>query len=88
MDTLQSIHERKTGALIQFSLFAGGTIAGQKQEVLDYLNQIAKLIGLAFQIRDDILDVVGDAESLGKNVGQDEKLDKLLNEWSENKQIR
>ncbi|MDO5456945.1 MAG: polyprenyl synthetase family protein [Atopococcus tabaci] len=76
MDTLQSIHERKTGALIQFSLFAGGTIAGQKQEVLDYLNQIAKLIGLAFQIRDDILDVVGDAESLGKNVGQDEKLDK------------
>lgn len=76
LELLQSIHERKTGALIQFALFAGGLIADQKQEVLDHLNEIAQSIGLAFQIRDDILDVVGDVESLGKNVGQDEKLEK------------
>lgn len=76
LDVLQSIHERKTGALIQFSLFAGGLIANQRQDILEHLNQIAEPIGLAFQIRDDILDVVGDVESLGKNIGQDEKLEK------------
>lgn len=76
LDVLQSIHERKTGALIQFALFAGGLIADQRQDILEYLNQIAEPIGLAFQIRDDILDVVSDVESLGKNVGQDEKLEK------------
>lgn len=76
LDVLQSIHERKTGALIQFSLFAGGLIADQRQDILEHLNQIAEPIGLAFQIRDDILDVVGDVESLGKNIGQDEKLEK------------
>lgn len=76
LPVLESIHERKTGALIRFSFYAGAICAKKNQKVIDILDQVAQHVGLAFQIRDDILDVVGDVESLGKNPGQDEKLDK------------
>lgn len=76
LEELQSVHVRKTGALLEFAMFAGGFLADVDTHTLNLLNQIAKRIGIAYQIRDDLLDVVGDAEELGKNVGMDEKQNK------------
>lgn len=76
LDLLETIHRGKTGALIRYCFLAGAVCAHLDQERISYLDAIAQHLGLAFQIRDDILDVVGDVESLGKQPGQDEKLDK------------
>lgn len=62
---LKYIHLHKTGDLIIFSLLAGGRIAGQ-QKRLEALRDFGTSIGLAFQIQDDILDLVGDEGKLGK----------------------
>ncbi|PRZ13038.1 MULTISPECIES: polyprenyl synthetase family protein [Laceyella] len=69
---LESIHHRKTGDLIAFSVRAGAMVAGADEEALTALTRYAYRLGLAFQIQDDILDVIGDAVLIGKPVGSDE----------------
>jgi geranylgeranyl diphosphate synthase, type II len=69
---LEEVHRRKTGDLITYSIKAGAIIAGAKQETLSALMTFSYQLGLAFQIQDDILDVVGDQTVIGKPVGSDE----------------
>lgn len=71
LESLQQIHAMKTGALIQGALRSGAFLGGASAEQLSALTEYGKYIGLAFQIADDILNVVGDAEALGKPVGSD-----------------
>ncbi|OJF94311.1 polyprenyl synthetase family protein [Alkalibacterium sp. 20] len=70
---LESIHSRKTGMLIRFAFKAAGLLAKVDAETLNDLNTISMKIGIAYQIRDDILDVSGSEEELGKRVGADAK---------------
>ncbi|UQZ37350.1 polyprenyl synthetase [Paenibacillus sp. PK3_47] len=74
---LQYIHLHKTGDLIVFSLLAGGRIAGADTEQLAALREFGTHIGLAFQVQDDILDLVGDEGKLGKKTGSDIKQQKV-----------
>lgn len=76
-EMLLYIHEHKTAALIQAAMTIGAALAGASQEEIDALERCACNIGLAFQIQDDILDVTGSLEVLGKQVGSDEKNHKL-----------
>ncbi len=74
---LEDLHIHKTGALIRASVRLGALCRPDVDEpTLQRLDHFAKCIGLAFQIRDDILDVEGDAESLGKQPGVDQALGK------------
>ena len=73
IDTINYIHNLKTAALIEGSMMAGAILAGAKAEEIDIVEKIAKSIGVAFQIQDDILDVTGDTNQLGKAVLSDEK---------------
>lgn len=73
---LNYIHNHKTGALIVASVRMGAILGGANAEQLAALTQYAHQLGLAFQITDDILDVVGDASKIGKPVGSDEKNEK------------
>ena len=69
---LETIHHLKTGALIQASIQLGAISAGcEDKTTLSQLKKFAEYIGLAFQIHDDILDVEGDAETIGKMPGAD-----------------
>lgn len=72
-DQLDYIFSLKTGALIEASFMMGGYLAGAGEEVIESLQQAGHLIGVAFQIKDDILDVTGSQEVLGKPVFSDEK---------------
>ena len=74
---LESIHRRKTGALLANSLKLGGIVARASTEQLDSLTIYGNCVGLAFQIADDVLDVVGSAQELGKSVRKDADLGKL-----------
>lgn len=69
--TLQYIHTHKTGALITVSIRAGVKLGGGSNEMLKALSRYGERIGLAFQIVDDILNVEGNPELLGKNTGSD-----------------
>jgi len=71
LDELRRIHACKTGALIRVSARSGALLAGADAPTLDALTAYAGYIGLAFQITDDILNVVGDAQAMGKSVGSD-----------------
>lgn len=62
---------KKTGALIAAATKCGAIMGGADDEVIDVMGEYGKLIGLAFQIQDDYLDVISDEESLGKPVGSD-----------------
>lgn len=74
---LENMHIHKTGALIRASVLLGALSQPTADPaVLERLDHYAKCIGLAFQIRDDILDVVGDAAMLGKTTGADRALNK------------
>lgn len=74
---LENMHRRKTGALIRASVKMGGlSCAGIDEQTLGHLDTYARCIGLAFQIRDDILDIEGDTETLGKAQGADLALNK------------
>lgn len=75
-EELESIHRRKTGALLIFAVEAGGILAGVADEDLEQLKRYGRHLGIAFQIQDDILDVTGDADKIGKPVGSDEGNDK------------
>ena len=72
-DTLEFIHSRKTGALFVAAAAVGGMLANMSAAALGRIEVFAKNLGLAFQITDDILDVVGNPEQLGKDVGKDEQ---------------
>lgn len=74
---LQYIHEHKTGDLIIFSLLAGGRIAGGSESELEALRAYGRHLGLAFQIQDDILDLIGDESKLGKKTQSDVKQEKV-----------
>jgi len=74
--TLEFINYYKTGQLINASVLAGATVQGVSNEVIEELTNYSKKIGLAFQIVDDILDVVGDQKKIGKNLHSDEKNNK------------
>ena len=67
----------KTGALIKCAVLCGCISAGASDEEIVLANSYAEKVGLAFQITDDILDVVGDSAVLGKNIGSDEKENKV-----------
>jgi geranylgeranyl diphosphate synthase type II len=71
LDALREIHRCKTGALIRASVRAGALLANAPAHTLDALTAYGEHIGLAFQIADDILDVVGDEAAIGKPVGSD-----------------
>lgn len=73
MEELRRIHMGKTGALFRAALRSGAILAGASEQQLAALTAYADHFGLAFQITDDILDVVGTAEDIGKPVGSDEK---------------
>ncbi len=70
--TLEYIHTHKTGGLILASVQAGAMLGGGNEEQLAALTRFGGAAGLAFQITDDILDIVGDQAKLGKNVGTDQ----------------
>lgn len=72
LSELESIHQNKTGKLLTFAVEAGAILARPAQETKTFLRKFAVHLGLAFQIKDDLLDVEGDAEQLGKNPGSDE----------------
>jgi farnesyl diphosphate synthase len=68
---LENLHIHKTGALIRASVLMGAMAANYDDNQLQQLDHFGKCIGLAFQIVDDILDITGDADSLGKTGGKD-----------------
>ncbi len=76
-ELLLFIHEHKTAALIQCAMMIGAILAGADREQVDAVEKCAYNIGIAFQIQDDILDVTGSQEVLGKPVGSDEKNGKI-----------
>ena len=75
-ELLQYIHENKTGALLKLSIRMGAILAEATEEELEVLSKFADKIGLAFQIKDDILSEEGDQEVMGKPVGNDKELEK------------
>ena len=72
-EQLLFIHEHKTAALIQAAMTIGAVLAGGTEEQIAALEKCGYNIGIAFQIQDDILDVIGDSGELGKPVGSDEQ---------------
>ena len=76
-ELLLFIHEKKTAALIEAAFMIGAVLAGASDEETARMETAARKIGVAFQIQDDILDVVSTQEILGKPVGSDEKNNKL-----------
>ena len=75
-EQLSFIYRMKTSALIEASMMVGAVLAGAGEEEVETVRQIAEKVGLAFQIQDDILDVIGDREVLGKATKSDEKNNK------------
>ncbi|WCE30388.1 (2E,6E)-farnesyl diphosphate synthase [Vibrio sp. SCSIO 43137] len=77
LDELKTIHKNKTAALIKCAIQMGALAAGEKGEaILPQLGQYADALGLAFQVQDDILDIISDTETLGKPQGSDQDLNK------------
>ncbi len=72
-EQLLFIHENKTAALIQAAMMIGAILAGAGVGEVQHIEKCAYNIGIAFQIQDDILDVIGNQEELGKPIGSDEK---------------
>jgi geranylgeranyl diphosphate synthase type II len=72
-ESLQEMHVRKTGALIKASAEVGAIMGGGSDEVVRAIEDYGRHVGLAFQIVDDILDVEGDPQQLGKTAGKDAK---------------
>lgn len=71
LEMLENLHRRKTGALISAAVTTGARIGGASKGELEALKAYGQKVGLAFQIKDDILDVVGSQQELGKTVGKD-----------------
>ncbi len=77
LETLESIHRRKTGAMFVVSLRLGAIVAGAKSTQRNQLEEYGRRLGLAFQIADDLLDVEGSEAKTGKRVGKDSHRGKL-----------
>nr|WP_288452488.1 farnesyl diphosphate synthase [uncultured Anaerostipes sp.] len=73
MEQILFIHKNKTSALIEACMMIGALLAGADEDEVKRMEQCGEAIGLAFQIQDDILDLVGDEEEIGKPVGSDER---------------
>ncbi|ARI79172.1 geranyl transferase [Halobacillus mangrovi] len=69
---LEHIHKNKTGQLLRFSIIAGAFLGNASETSLVEMKKMGNALGLIFQIQDDILDVTGDAEVMGKPIGSDE----------------
>lgn len=76
-ELLLFIHKNKTAALIEASMMIGAILAGATEEEISAIEKIGYNIGIAFQVQDDILDVTGSLEMLGKMTGSDEKNHKV-----------
>jgi len=76
IEQLQYIHTHKTGALLTAAVRSGAIVAGVNEDQLDNITEFANKIGLAFQIQDDILDLIGDQDKIGKKTGSDLANDK------------
>lgn len=76
VDQLQHIHHRKTGDLLSVALECGAILSQATEDQMKDLRSFGKHLGIAFQIKDDLLDVEGDEEQIGKPVGSDESNDK------------
>lgn len=77
LEQLQQMHKHKTGALLSVAIELGALSAGcDQQDQLDSLRRYSEAIGLAFQVKDDILDIEGDTETLGKPQGSDQAANK------------
>lgn len=68
---LESIHKKKTGALLRFSAWSGARLMEADEHVLNMLIRYGDILGIAFQIADDLLDITGDIQTLGKTPGKD-----------------
>ena len=75
-EKLDFIYRLKTGALLEGSMMVGAILGGADDEEIDIVEKIASNVGMAFQIKDDILDVTSDAEKLGKPINSDAENDK------------
>ena len=73
---LEYMHKKKTGCLISASILAGAQIGKASSEEIESLSKFSQNLGMAFQIKDDILDVIGNKEKLGKDTGKDKENDK------------
>lgn len=73
LELIEEIYLLKTSALIEAAMMMGAVLAGATKEEVALIEQVARNIGLAFQIQDDILDQIGSEEVLGKPIGSDEK---------------
>lgn len=71
LEELQSIHENKTAKLLGFSILAGAILADAPEKDIEKLKEFSYHLGIAFQIRDDILDIEGSQDKIGKPVGSD-----------------
>lgn len=71
LDELRHMHRLKTGAMLEVSVLLGGIVAGASSTARQHLMDYAQTIGLAFQVADDVLDVVADTATLGKTAGKD-----------------
>lgn len=76
LEALESIHHRKTGALISVACAGGALAGGGSEEAVERLRRYGLHLGLAFQIQDDVIDVSGDPEKMGKSQGRDAQLGK------------
>ena len=76
VQALERLHSLKTGALIRAAVRMGALCGGARADELDALDRYAAALGLAFQVRDDILDIEGDSATLGKTAGKDVAQDK------------
>ena len=72
LDALATMHRMKTGALIEAAVVMGGRLRGADDSTIDALRRIGALLGLGFQIKDDLLDAEADSATLGKTAGKDE----------------
>jgi geranylgeranyl diphosphate synthase type II len=77
IDQLEAIHRRKTGRLLRSALTMGGRIGGGGPDSVEILDEFGKCVGLAFQIADDVLDIIGDPTKMGKGVQKDAQHGKL-----------
>ena len=75
--TIDYIHKNKTSALIEASISSGAIVGGASNQELEALKRYSQAIGLGYQIRDDILDKIGDSNKLGKDIGKDEENNKF-----------
>lgn len=76
-DTVRYIHERKTADLLEAAVEAGLALAGAQEKEINTGREYALHLGMAFQMTDDLLDVTGDEDKLGKSVGKDQEQNKM-----------